>query len=135
MHKIVKRLHFCYGHRLMDYDGKCRHPHGHNGVLEIELASEQLDQRGMVVDFGEVKDRLVKFVDCELDHRMLLRRDDPLVEPLQALGEQPYLMAENPTAENIARLVYKEAQARKLPIVAVRLWETHDAFAEYREPE
>lgn len=134
MHKIVKRLHFCYGHRLMDYDGKCRHPHGHNGVLEIELASTQLDQRGMVVDFGEVKDRLVTFIDCELDHRMLLRHDDPLVKALQALGEQPYLMDENPTAENIARLVFKEAQVRKLPIVAVRLWETHDAFAEYREP-
>ncbi len=133
MHKIVKRLHFCYGHRLMDYEGKCRHPHGHNGLLEIELASDRLDLRGMVIDFGEVKNRLVSFIDCELDHRMLLRHDDPLVEALQGVGEQPYVMAENPTAENIARLVYLEAQARDLPIVAVRLWETHDAFAEYRE--
>ncbi len=135
MHKIVKRLHFCYGHRLMDYEGKCRHPHGHNGVLEIELAAGGLDPRGMVIDFGEVKNRLVSFIDCELDHRMILRRDDPLVHALQSLGEQPYVMAENPTAENIARLVYMEARARDLPIVAVRLWETHDAFAEYREQE
>jgi len=133
MHKIVKRLHFCYGHRLMDYEGKCRHPHGHNGVLEIELASDRLDPRGMVIDFREVRDRLVSFIDCELDHRMLLRHDDPLVEALRTIGEQPYIMAENPTAENIARLVYREGTARNLPIVAVRLWETHDAFAEYRE--
>jgi 6-pyruvoyltetrahydropterin/6-carboxytetrahydropterin synthase len=133
MHTIVKRLHFCYGHRLMEYEGKCRHPHGHNGILEIELASEALDPRGMVVDFGEVKARLVKFVDEQLDHTMLLRFDDPLVRALQELGEKPYIMSENPTAENIARLVYREARRRELPIIAVRLWETHDAFAEYRE--
>ena len=42
-------------------------------------------------------------------------------------------MPENPTAENIAKLVYVEAKSKSLPIVAVRLWETSDAFAEYRE--
>jgi 6-pyruvoyltetrahydropterin/6-carboxytetrahydropterin synthase len=133
MHTIVKKLHFCYGHRLMDYEGKCRHPHGHNGVLELELASQSLDDRGMVVDFGEVKDRVVRFVDEQLDHRMLLRFDDPLVKALAGLGENAYVMQENPTAENIAKLIYREAKARALPVVAVRVWETHDAFAEYRE--
>jgi 6-pyruvoyltetrahydropterin/6-carboxytetrahydropterin synthase len=133
MHTIVKRLTFCYGHRLMDYGGKCKHPHGHNGVLEIELAGESLDSRGMLVDFGEVKAQLVRFVDEQLDHRMLLRQDDPLIQPLSELGESPFVMPENPTAENIAKLVYREAKSRSLPIVAVRLWETSDAFAEYRE--
>ncbi|RPJ54372.1 MAG: 6-carboxytetrahydropterin synthase [Acidobacteria bacterium] len=133
MHTIVKRLTFCYGHRLMDYGGKCRHPHGHNGTLEIELAGDTLDSRGMLVDFGEVKAQLVRFVDEQLDHRMLLRQDDPLVQPLSELGEYPFLMSENPTAENIAKLVYMEAKSKALPIVAVRLWETNDAFAEYRE--
>jgi 6-pyruvoyltetrahydropterin/6-carboxytetrahydropterin synthase len=133
MHTIVKRLHFCYGHRLMNYEGKCRHPHGHNGILEIELSSPSLDDRGMVVDFGEVKARLVRFVDDKLDHTMLLRFDDPLVKVLEDLGEKPHVMSENPTAENIAKLVYSEARSWGLPIVAVRLWETHDAFAEYRE--
>ena len=55
MHTIVKKLHFCYGHRLMDYDGKCARPHGHNGVLEVELSSNELDARGMVYDFADVK--------------------------------------------------------------------------------
>ena len=132
MHTIVKRFNFCYGHRLMDYAGKCRHPHGHNGVLEIELAGEQLDARGMLIDFGEVKARLVKFVDEELDHRMLLREDDPLAKALSDLGEEPYLMAENPTAENIAKLVFEQAELQGLPIAAVRLCETPDAWAEYR---
>jgi 6-pyruvoyltetrahydropterin/6-carboxytetrahydropterin synthase len=133
MHSIVKRLHFCYGHRLMNYDGKCSHPHGHNGLLEIELASENLDSRGMVVDFGDVKRLLVDFVDRELDHRMLLREDDPLVSALREAGSPPFVMPDNPTAENIAKLIHARAKAVDLPVVAVRLWETHDAYAEYRE--
>ena len=133
MHTVVKRLHFCYGHRLMDYDGKCSHPHGHNGAVELELASEKLDDKGMVVDFTDVKRIASTLIEDELDHRMLLRKDDPLVPYLDRLGEKPYVMSENPTAENIARLIYNHARSKGLPIVAVRLWETHDAFAEYRE--
>ncbi|MBI3326298.1 MAG: 6-carboxytetrahydropterin synthase, partial [Nitrospinae bacterium] len=38
MYKITKELHFCYGHRLMDYQGQCAHPHGHNGKIEIRLS-------------------------------------------------------------------------------------------------
>ncbi len=132
---IVKRLHFCYGHRLMDYDGKCAHAHGHNGVLEVELCSEKLDPRGMVYDFSDVKKRLKGFIDCELDHRMLLREDDPMVAALEGIGERVFLMKENPTAENIAKLIFQEAKVKKLPVVAIRLWETPDACAEYREDD
>ena len=131
-HTIVKRLHFCYGHRLLDYDGKCAFAHGHNGILEIELSSSGLDHRGMVYDFGDVKKEVSRFIDGQLDHRMLLREDDPLVEALRGVGESPYVMKSNPTAENIAKLIFHEARARRLPVTAVRLWETHDAFAEYR---
>ena len=39
MYSVTKRLEFCYGHRLLDYDGICKHPHGHNAVAEIEVRS------------------------------------------------------------------------------------------------
>ena len=51
---VTVKIHFCYGHRLLDYDGACAHPHGHNGLVEIELESEALDARGMVFGFGDV---------------------------------------------------------------------------------
>ena len=130
---IVKRLHFCYGHRLLDYQGKCAHAHGHNAVLDVELCSEVLDERGMVYDFGDVKARLMEFIEAEIDHRMLLREDDPLVTALEGVGERVFVMKENPTAENIAKLIFQEARAKGLPVVSIRLWETHDAFAVYRE--
>jgi 6-pyruvoyltetrahydropterin/6-carboxytetrahydropterin synthase len=119
----------------MDYKGKCAHAHGHNGILEVELASEKLDHRGMVYDFSDVKKYLQAFIDRELDHRMLLREDDPMVAALEGIGERVFIMKENPTAENIARLIFLKAKAKRLPVVAIRLWETPDALAEYREDE
>jgi 6-pyruvoyltetrahydropterin/6-carboxytetrahydropterin synthase len=117
----------------MDHNGKCSHPHGHNAVVEVELASDSLDQQGMVMDFAEVKRRLARFIEDGIDHRMLLRHDDPLVSAFREVHEEPFVMKDNPTAENIARLIFERAKAEHLPVAAVRLWETEDAFAEYRE--
>ena len=131
MYSVTKRIDFCYGHRLLDYDGVCKHPHGHNAVAEIEVRTEALDSRNMVVDFGDIK-RLVKaWIDRELDHRMILRYDDPLVEALQALGEPVYLLDSNPTGERIARLVYDISREQGLPVARVTVWETPSSWATY----
>ncbi len=131
MYSVTKRIEFCYGHRLLDYDGVCKHPHGHNAVAEIEVRSGTLDARNMVADFSDIK-RLVKgWIDRELDHKMILRRDDPLVEPLRALGEPMYLLDSNPTVERIARLIFDQAVALGFPVVAVRVYETPSSWAVY----
>lgn len=132
MYRVVKKLDFCYGHRLLDYQGKCAHPHGHNGIVEVEFSREELDRRGMVVDFMDLKQELKVFLDQELDHKMLLRKDDPLTKVLQEMGEPVFVMQENPTAENIAQLIFNYALSRDLPVTAVRLWETPSSYAECR---
>ncbi len=134
MYRVTKRLTFCYGHRLMDYDGKCRVPHGHNGVAEIELEAEQLDHRGMVYDFSEIKAAVQTWLDRELDHRMLLRKDDPLVDVLRRMGEPLVVMEDNPTAEAIARLIYEFAESHGFPLTQVTLWETETSYATYERP-
>ena len=131
MYRVTKSILFCYGHRLLNYDGKCRHLHGHNGRAEITLAAEKLDPRGMVFDFGDVKALIGSYIDRELDHKMLLCRKDPMVPVLKERGEACTLMEENPTAENIARLIFDFAAGKKLPVVSVRLWETENSFAVY----
>jgi 6-pyruvoyltetrahydropterin/6-carboxytetrahydropterin synthase len=134
MYSVTKRIDFCYGHRLLDYDGICKHPHGHNAVAEIEVRTDELDNRNMVCDFSEIK-RIVKgWIDRELDHKMVLRQDDPLVGPLKQLGEPMYLLESNPTVERIARLIYDYASQQSLPVVRVTVWETPTSFAEYRGP-
>ena len=62
---------------------------------------------------------------------MILRRDDPLVEAIEALGQHAYLIDDNPTTENLARLVYEQSQALGFPVIAVTLWETPDSYATY----
>ena len=64
---------------------------------------------------------------------MLLHRDDPILPLLQAQGERVHVMDVNPTAENIARLIYERAAAVGLPVVEVVLWETPHCYAAYRE--
>ncbi len=132
MYRIVKRIEFCYGHRLMDYEGSCARAHGHNAVVEVEICSRELDAVGMVRDFGDVKAVLGKFIRQRIDHRMLLRRDDPLVAALRGAGEEVFVMEDNPTAENIARLLFEQARRLGLPVSALRLWENPRAMAEYR---
>jgi len=131
MYSVTKRIDFCYGHRLLDYDGICKHPHGHNAVAEIEVRTGGLDNRNMVVDFSDIK-RLVKgWIDRELDHKMILRHDDPLVKPLQQLGEPIYLLDSNPTVERIARLIYDVSREQGMSVVRVTVWETPTSWATY----
>ena len=131
MYLVTKRIDFCYGHRLLDYDGVCKHPHGHNAVVEVDVRTSNLDSRNMVVDFSDIK-RIVKgWIDRELDHKMILRRDDPLVKPLQELGEPIYLVDSNPTVEHIAKLIFDHARDAGVPVVTVRVWETPTSVAAY----
>jgi 6-pyruvoyltetrahydropterin/6-carboxytetrahydropterin synthase len=131
MYAVTKRIEFCYGHRLLDYNGVCAHPHGHNAVAEIEVRSETLDGRNMVVDFSEIRNVVKAWVDRELDHKMILRQDDPLVAALRALGEPMYLVDSNPTAERIARLIFDIARQHGLDVSRVTLWETPSSWATY----
>jgi 6-pyruvoyltetrahydropterin/6-carboxytetrahydropterin synthase len=133
MYAVSKHIHFCYGHRLLDYDGKCAHPHGHNGVIEIELEAKSLDKRGMVYDFGDIKGIIQEWVDKALDHKMILRKDDPLVPVLRKMKEPYFVMNENPTAESLAKLVFDYATSKKLPISQVKFWETQSSFATYKK--
>ena len=132
MYSVTKKIEFCYGHRLLDYDGVCKHPHGHNALVEVDVRTDSLDQRNMVADFADIK-RIVKgWIDRELDHKMILRHDDPLVEPLKQLGEPVYILESNPTVERIARLIFDKAREENINVVAVRVWETPTSIAEYR---
>jgi 6-pyruvoyltetrahydropterin/6-carboxytetrahydropterin synthase len=132
MFRVSREIDFCYGHRLLNYQGKCCHLHGHNGKVVITIETSGLDNRGMVIDFGEIKRVVNGWIDQNLDHRMVLHREDPAVPMLEKLGEPLFLMDVNPTAENIAQLICEVATSNGIPVVEVRLWETPKCFATYR---
>ena len=131
MYRVTEIIEFCYGHRLLRYQGKCAHLHGHNGRVEIELAAGALNEQSMVADFSDIG-RIVKaWVDQNLDHRMLLHREDPLVDVLKRNDEPVFLMDSDPTAESIARIICEYALSQGLKVREVRLWETPSSVAAY----
>lgn len=84
---IDRQFNFCYGHRVWsqelieeycesgDVSCKCRHLHGHEGLVHVFLQGQEL-QRGMVTDFkhlGWLKD----FLNSHLDHKFVLDLNDP----------------------------------------------------------
>lgn len=89
--KISKQFDFCYGHRVwtqqlnaeysIDCSCACRHLHGHQGTLLVELESISAKglENGMVTDFKHLN-WFKKFVDDVLDHKMILDINDPLIK-------------------------------------------------------
>jgi 6-pyruvoyltetrahydropterin/6-carboxytetrahydropterin synthase len=134
MYRVTREIRFCYGHRLLQYDGKCRHLHGHNGRAVITLQSPQLDSLGMVVDFSAIKRVVSTWINENLDHKMILHRGDPVLPTLRQQGEPFFAIDVNPTAENIAKLIFDYTASQGFPVVEVTLWETDDSFATYRGP-
>jgi 6-pyruvoyltetrahydropterin/6-carboxytetrahydropterin synthase len=134
MFRVTREIAFCYGHRLLNYQGKCRHLHGHNARAVITLQGAELDSRGMLVDFADIKEKIHRWIDENLDHNMLLGAEDPLLPALRERGERVFVMECNPTAENIARLIFRKTREAGLPVVEVVLWETENCFAAYSDP-
>lgn len=133
MFTITKELYFCYGHRLIAHPGKCRHLHGHSVKAAITVGASSLNGQGMVCDFADIAAVAGAYIDKELDHNLLLYRDDPLVPVLAELGERFKVLDEHPTAEFLAKLIFTAVKDRGLNVQAVALWETASACATYIE--
>ena len=108
-------------HQLFGYNGPCENLHGHNYRIIVTYAGEKLDQYGMLVDFTEIK-KVFNDILNRLDHAFL--------------NELPEFDGISPSAENIARHIYRELS--KSPFDAARLdvvqvWETPTQMASYRE--
>ena len=133
MYTVTKEIYFCYGHRLMHHEGKCRNLHGHSARAVITVMAETLNDQGMVRDFADISSSAAAFIDAHLDHNLLLHRDDPIVPLLRRSSERFLALDEHPTAEVLARLIYRHMQNEGFNVESVALWETASAQARYAE--
>lgn len=130
---ITKEVYFCYGHRLMNHPGKCRNLHGHSVKAGISIKRDTLNEQGMVCDFSDVKECVDGFINRLLDHNFLLHKDDPIIPALIANNEQFLAIDEHPTAEVLAKMIYRHVKDQGFNVDQVTLWETASACACYRE--
>ncbi|PIE68967.1 MAG: 6-carboxytetrahydropterin synthase QueD [Deltaproteobacteria bacterium] len=87
------RSDFSAAHQLRHYEGKCEALHGHNFMVEAEVAGTKLDPKiGYLMDFKELKRRL-QTVLATLDHT--------------CLNDLPGFATRNPTSEELARYIFE----------------------------
>ena len=117
--KVVTR--FAAAHQLKMVAKQCENLHGHNWKIEVHLAGEELNEAGVLVDFGVVKEHL-KAIMQDLDHSFL--------NELEWFGDH-----NPPSSENIAKHIAIRLQSAfadtTLRISRVTAWESDDACATY----
>jgi 6-pyruvoyltetrahydropterin/6-carboxytetrahydropterin synthase len=133
---IMRRVHFCAGHRLHGHEGKCAHFHGHNYVAEFHVTGSGQDHVGRVIDFSMLKAVLKGWIDEHWDHGFLLSEQDENGVTAIRLVEHSryYIMPGNPTAENMAAHLLHEICPRLLKPLNVTawkvvIWESEDSCA------
>lgn len=105
IYTIERKLSFDAAHRLVNHSGKCQYLHGHRYTVTVSISSS-LDAIGRVIDFSVVKDYLGKWIEENWDHNTILNAEDKtLIEGVLLFCKPPgpYLLAYNPTAENLAK--------------------------------
>ncbi|MCL1799283.1 MAG: 6-carboxytetrahydropterin synthase QueD [Eggerthellaceae bacterium] len=112
--------HFDAAHILAGFDGPCRYLHGHTWEVEVAVCGHHLDEVGLLIDFTALKDNL---------HEVLRNFDHHYI------NDVPPFDAINPTAENLARVIYFELE-NTLPqgvlLHTVSVWESPHAKVVYR---
>ena len=112
------------GHALRGYRGKCEKTHGHNYKVRVTLEGDRLDDIGLLYDFKDIKEVIMRTVD-RLDHEFM--------------NDLPPFDVINPSAENLARYFFEESEkhlAERRPANGVRIktvtvWETDTTNATY----
>ena len=120
--EVMIERNFSSAHQLRGYKGKCENLHGHNYKIEIYARGSELDNIGLLVDFGELKDAADEVV-AYLDHRNI-NELPPFDEEL------------NPSAENLARYILERVSSRvgdeRVQVYKVRCFETPTSVATYQ---
>lgn len=120
---VSKEFTFDAAHHLHNYEGKCKNLHGHTyrAVLGV---SGYTDDRGLMIDFGDIKEIWKQKIEIDLDHRYLNETLPPM----------------NTTAENIVVWIYEKLTEALLDeqrysgarVEFIRLYETPTSYAEVR---
>lgn len=120
MYRLSVSDSFSAAHKLCGYEGACKNLHGHNWKVKVTLACDVLDDIGMALDIGVIK-QLLEEILGELDHSYL--------------NDLPYFRDKNPTSENLSRYIYErfETALTELPatVESVEVFESERSSVTY----
>ena len=120
MYKLAVKSEFSAAHNLREYKGKCEALHGHNWKVEVVMKAKEADEKGLVLDFHDIKKMLMSVLE-ELDHRYL--------------NELAFFKKNNPTSENLAKYIflklYPNFKSKAAKLQKVTVWESDNCSATY----
>ena len=134
---VTKTIRFDAAHILTNHQGLCKNLHGHTYRVDVSVAQGSGDTRDMVIDFKDLK-RIASEVVCErFDHAFIYNTESAGEREIAAVveknGMRTVAIPFRSTAENLARMFFGELKERIPGLSAVKVWETADSCAEYRE--
>lgn len=166
MHTATRQIGIDMGHRVTNHGSKCKNIHGHRYTIEATIGGELVPSgvsEGMVLDFGFLKEEMLRAIDEPCDHGLCLWVKDPLLQSLPDAprltpddiwmilergasmkttwqGGKLYLIGRVPTAENLAEHWFQHLRVPVLSrsegraqLLRIKVWETPNCFAEYSE--
>ena len=121
MYELTVKAEFEAAHKIKNYPGKCARLHGHNWVVEAVAKGDELNELGILIDFKVLKIELNKIL-AELDH--------------QYLNELEIFAKKNPTAENLAKVIFEKLSASEIfsgknKLTAIKIFESPKSCVTY----
>jgi 6-pyruvoyltetrahydropterin/6-carboxytetrahydropterin synthase len=143
--RVSKAFNFEMAHALWNYDGLCRHIHGHSYKLLITIIGEPIADEGdrklgMVMDFSDLKTIVKGPIVDFFDHSLVLYRkaEKYMPDELNEMYEKVHLFDFQPTCENLVLYIADKVSAlltTGIGLHSVRLYETATSFAEWYASE
>lgn len=141
---ITKQIEIDMGHRVPNHKSKCRNLHGHRYVIEAGVDDKVIEKEGdssegMVIDFGDLKEIMMREIDGKFDHGFVMSKSDELGETFDSIKHEmdmkilfvPFV----PTAENLAKhwfeILVEQLAVKGISLKYVKVWETPSSTAIY----
>lgn len=134
---VTKTVKFDAAHVLTNHCGLCKNLHGHTYRVDVSVAQKPGDESDMVIDFKDLK-KIATSVICErFDHAFIYNAESvgekEIAGVVEKYGMRTVALPFRSTAENMAAYFFKDLKEKLPHLVAVKVWETSDSSAEYRE--
>ena len=134
---VTKTVKFDAAHVLTNHQGLCKNLHGHTYRVDVSVTQPEGDDRDMVIDFRDLKKIATEAICDRFDHAFVYNTQSDGEREIAAVvekhGMRTVAIPFRSTAENLSRYFFGELKAHLPGLCSVRVWETPDSCAEYRE--
>ena len=134
---VTKTVRFDAAHVLTNHQGLCKNLHGHTYRVDISVTQAAEDDRDMVIDFKDLKGIAHEVICDRFDHAFIYNTasagECEIAAVVEKHGMRTVAIPFRSTAENLAKMFFADLRPRISGLSAVKVWETADSCAEYRE--